>query len=287
MVNISRLLSWSKHLRDRRGSKIFRQTVRMFHYHMQPFQLLLTRIYDVLSEYEAGFTYPLVASTAKNHLRLVEMLKSYPYEIAIHGYKHVRYQHLTYQQQDRDFFKAIRTFKELKIPYNGFRAPYDNYTQDTIELVEKYKFKWDIGIGYRPEYRKNNTIFNAPLQNGKLSSYSCVPLNVWSDDSMIDRYKMSAKQIGKTLISQLKLAKSKQGVLMFDLHPIRLGQKHYVSCLIPFLEYAQKINAWLPTVSEAIEYWNKHQKWKHDAPVCCLLTGDIDNFTFWDYLRRF
>ena len=84
MVNINRLLSWSQHLKVRRGSRIFLHTLQMFYYHMQPFQILLERIYNTLSDYEVGFTFPLVASTAKTHPRFVEMLKSYQHEIAIH-----------------------------------------------------------------------------------------------------------------------------------------------------------------------------------------------------------
>lgn len=287
MARFNRLASWAKHLSKRRGASVFRQTFRMFNYHLQPFHKLLTRIFNVLEEYDSSFTFPLVAHIAKSHQDYVDFLKSYPYEIAIHGYKHIRYQYITKEQMELELKLATKIFKELNIPYNGFRAPYNNYTEDTKLLLEKFNFKWDIGIGYLPEFREKFEIFKYKFESGKESSYSCVPLNKLSDDLMIDQMKLNDKQMAKALINQLELAKETSGIIMFDLHPIRLGRKEYISCLKIFLEHANKINAWLPTVSEAIQYWEKYKKWKNNAPVCCLLTGDIDNFTFWDYLRRF
>ena len=73
---------------------------------------------------------------------------------------------------------------------------------------------------------------------------------------------------------------------MFDLHPIRIGQPEYVQCLRETAEFARGRGAWIPTPYEAVTYWNKHKKWKGDAKFCLLLTGDIDNWVFSDYLRR-
>ena len=275
------------HLRVRRGSKLIFHTARMFRFHMVPFYKLLQRIFNKLDEYDAKFTFPLVASVARHHTELTEWIKSYPYEIAIHGYKHVRYNYLSTKQQLSEVKKAIQIFEELKIPFRGFRAPYNNYTPGTLEILEKFHFKWDGGIGFGPNYRNGHTFFRITLKDGKNSSYICIPLCEYSDDRMIDSYKFSSKQISKFLKYHLDKAQSVKGLVMFDLHPIRIGQKKYVQSLSELLDYAQKINAWVPTVSEAVDYWLRNKHWKHNAPVCCILTGDIDNFTFFDYIRRF
>jgi peptidoglycan/xylan/chitin deacetylase (PgdA/CDA1 family) len=240
-----------------------------------------------LDEFGARFTFPLVASMAQSHPTYVTLLKSFPYEIAIHGYKHVRYQYLSPVQQETEFRKAIQVFRSLRIPFEGFRAPYNNYTEATKQLVEKYGFKWDIGIGYDVSNRNGNCFFETRLGNGEESTYTCIPLNKWTDDLMVDQYHLSAKEMATILVSQLEKARKVKGVVMFDLHPIRLGQEKVIPSLRMFLEHAHKIGAWVPTVSEAVGYRKIHRQWKDDAPVCCLLTGDIDNFTFWDYLRRF
>ncbi len=286
MVNRSRLISWMMHLRGRRGNQIFIQTVKMFRFHITPFSQLLQKILDSLDEYDAKFTFPLVAAMAQSHPALVEWLRSFPHEIAIHGYKHIKYPFLSPKQQVHEFKRAIKIFKEFKIPFKGFRAPYNAYSETTIESVEKFGFKWDGGIGYRLEYRYGHEFFNVPLRNGKKSSYTCIPLCEWTDDRMIDKYRLSSEKMAQILIFHLEKARKVNGLVMYDLHPIRIGQKKYIQSLRMLLIHARKIGAWVPTVSEAVDYWSKHQRWKGNAPVCCLLTGDIDNFTFFDYMRR-
>ena len=71
------------------------------------------------------------------------------------------------------------------------------------------------------------------------------------------------------------------------LPPQNIGQKSYIKSLETLVEYGTSLGGWFPTVTEAINYYKQHQKWKHDAPFCVLLTGDIDNFVFLrDYLSR-
>lgn len=280
-------MSWSRHLRVRRGGRIFIHSAKMFRLHMIPFSQLLQRIFDTLDDFDAKYTFPLVASIAQKHHSLTEYLQSYQHEIAIHGYKHVRYRYLSPNQQAIEFKKAVQIFKNLNITFKGFRTPYNNYTPVTLELIEEFGFKWDGGIGFSPDYRHGHDFFKVPLKNGKKSSYTCIPLCEWSDDNMIDNYGFSPNKIAQFLIYHLEKARNVNGLIMYDLHPIRIGQKKYIPSLLKLLDYASKIDAWIPTVSEAVEYWSKHHRWKGDAPVCCLLTGDIDNFTFFDYMRRF
>ena len=284
---MSKALSWSKHLIVKRGFNIVNQTIRMYKFHATPFDDIMLRMFEVLDKFDANFTYPLTASSGMNHPEMVEILKSSGNEIAIHGFKHIRYDFLPASKQEEDLSQAVNVFKELKIPYSGFRVPYNQYNTITENLVEKYGFKWDGGIGYRKEHQDKNEMFIHTLESGTKSSYTCIPLSVWSDDYMIDYLYYTPRQIAKKLIKTIKIALDIHGVVMFDLHPIRIGQKYYLPSINATLEYCRKNDIWVPNVNEAVEYWNKHKKWKGDTNACCLLTGDIDNFTFWDYLRRF
>ncbi|MBK5113400.1 MAG: polysaccharide deacetylase family protein, partial [Candidatus Heimdallarchaeota archaeon] len=182
MAKVSRLTSWIKHLAKRRGSHLISQSVRMFYFHMQPFHKLLDRMFTTLDEYDSGFTFPLVASIGEKHQDYVRFLKSYPFEIAIHGYKHVRYQHLSPEQVEQELILATKAFQKLKLPFKGFRAPYNNYSEATKELLQKFDFLWDIGIGYQQPYQETHQFFNYKFNNGKKSTYTCIPLSKWSDD---------------------------------------------------------------------------------------------------------
>jgi peptidoglycan/xylan/chitin deacetylase (PgdA/CDA1 family) len=285
VIQVKFSVSWLKYLLDFRGEKVLKQALRMFRFHVVPFSTLLENMFNVLEPYQAKFTFPLVASIASKDPMLTRKIVRRGHEVAVHGFKHVNYSYVTERRQDEDIRKALDTFSALGVPVFGFRAPYNVYTEGTPKLLEKHGFLWDIGIGYNRKYRTGNSMFRIKIAEHE-SSFVCVPLNSLSDDFMIDIQGFSNSQMKKKLKQVLKETCESGGVVMFDLHPIRMGQFKYVNVLKNIVEYGTEINGWFPTVTEAVNYWNKHGKWKHDAPFCCLLTGDIDNFTFFDYLQR-
>ena len=257
----------------------------MFRLHSTPFSVLLRNMFDAMEPQEAKFTFPIVASAASKNHELTREILERGHEVAVHGFKHLNYSYLTELQQDDDIKKALDTYKDLDLEVYGFRAPYNTYAENTPKLVEKHGFLWDIGIGYNSKYQEGTSLFRVKIDSHD-SSFVCIPLNNWSDDLMIDIEGFSTHQIEETLKRVIKEASEKGGVIMFDLHPIRIGQPKYVDALRHVVEYGTELNGWFPTVTEAVNYWSKHGNWKHDAPFCCLLTGDIDNFSFFDYLQR-
>jgi len=252
---------------------------------MTPFSTLLRNIFDATEQYKAKFTFPVVASVALKNPAVINKILRLGHEVAVHGFKHIMYRYLSEQQQENDIKKAIAVFRELGIPTRGFRAPYNAYTEHTPRLIEKYGFLWDAGIGYNPKYREHASFFRV-LVNNHASRFTCIPLSMWSDDLMIDFYGLKSRQIGKILKRVIKRTSEKHGVVMFDLHPIRVGQHKYIDGLKQALSYGTELNGWFPTVTEAVEQWRRNKKWKRNTDFCCLFTGDIDNFTFLDYLQR-
>jgi peptidoglycan/xylan/chitin deacetylase (PgdA/CDA1 family) len=240
-------------LKRHRGKTIPSQALRMFRFHCIPFSVLLINIYNAIEPYLAKFTFPISASVALKNSDLTREILSRGHEVGIHGFKHLNYSYLTEIQQENDIEMAVAT--------------------------------WDIGIGYNPKYRETTFPFRIKIDNHE-SSFVCFPLNSWSDDIMIDMQGFSGPQIAKTLKRIIKRVSENGGVVMFDLHPIRIGQPKYIDVLRNVVEYGTELNGWFPTVTEAVNYWSKHSRWKHDAPFCCLLTGDIDNFSFIDYMQR-
>ena len=257
----------------------------MLRFHRTPFDVLLKNIFEAMEPYQAKFTFPIVASVALKNPELTRGILKSGHEVAVHGFKHIRYTYLTEHQQESDIKKAVVAFKEVGIPVYGFRAPYQAYTDCTPKLVEKYGFLWDGGIGFDLKYTRRTSFFRVSV-NGHMSSFTCVPLSRWSDDKMIEGYGFQSRQIGEALKRVIKRVSERHGVVMFELHPIRIGQPQYIDGLRQALAYGTELDGWFPTVTEAVKYWRKHGNWKHDAAFCCLMTGDIDNFVFLDYLQR-
>lgn len=277
-------IAWLKYLRRRRGSKILQHSLYMANLHKTPFKTLLQNIFEVTEKYQAGFTFPITASTALRKPELIRMIAKSKHEIATHGFKHVNYRYLSENEQEADIKKSILAFKKLGIQIFGFRAPYNAYTEYTPKILEKSNFLWDGGIGYSPKYSELKRFFRIQIEDHE-SNFVCIPLSKWSDDKMIDECRLKNWQMIKILKSTLEKVARSHGIVMFDLHPIRIGQPKYIEVLDKLLEYGAELDGWFPTVTEAIKYWRKHEEWR-DASFCCLLTGDIDNFTFTDYLLR-
>jgi len=276
---------WLKYLLDRRKGRILHQFMHMARLHKTPFKVLLRNIFEVTDQHQAGFTFPIVASVALKNPELTQMIIEAHHEIASHGFKHVNYRYISAEEQEADIARSIKAFRSMKISVYGFRAPYNAYTDCTPKLLEKHDFLWDIGIGYAPEYRETGKFFRVKI-DGRESKFICIPLSKWSDDAMIDIYGMKNSQMIKIFRRAIKRAAENRSIIMFDLHPIRIGQPKYIDVLREILDYGEELNGWFPTVTEAVNHWLKHGEWKEDASFCCLLTGDIDNFTFTDYLSR-
>ncbi len=277
--------SYLQQLTKRWGLKAPKQMLRMMRLHRTSFNVILRNIFAALEDGDGVFAFPTVAAIAKMRPELVREIIKEGNEVASHGYNHVRYPSLDAKERERDFALSLRTYKKLGIDIKGFRAPYDRYTDDMPSMLEKYGIIWDGGFGYRPEHRERTHFFNVDI-NSKSSDVTYIPLNIWSDDLMIDSRGMTPDAVTTMLNDTITQASKTQGVIMFDLHPIRMGQPTYVGCLRDVCIHANSLGAWITTPSEAVTYWKAHRRWKGDRTFCLLLTGDIDNWVFSDYLRR-
>ena len=257
----------------------------MAKYHRTPFAALLKNILDVTEDYQAGFTFPIVASAALKHPELISSIMSSHQEVASHGFNHINYKYLSLEAQRRDIMSSLLAFENLGVPVRGFRAPYNMYAAQTPQLLEESGFLWDGGLGYSQQYRRERSFFRVQVY-GRESRFVSMPLSKWSDDIMIDRYGLDSRHMAKLLKRTLRQTKEKKGVIMFDLHPIRIGQPKYINLLERILSDGMKWDGWFPTITEAVEHWLRHEELKHGASFCCLLSGDIDNSDFHEYLAR-
>ena len=278
-------LGYVGQLSKRWGMRAPKQLYQMMRLHRTSFKTILHNMFEVLDEVDGKFAFPTIAAITRMRPELVQEIVKEGHEVASHGYNHIRYPTLSSKGREEDFALSLQVFRKLGIKIEGFRAPYDNYTPDMPAMLEKYNLVWDGGFGYQPEHRERTHFFQVDL-DGTPSKLTFIPLNIWSDDLMIDRQGMGPEAVTKTLNGAVSDASTKGGVIMFDLHPIRMGQPEYVGCLREVINHAHSLGAWCPTPSEAVKYWKSHNKWKSDSSFCLLLTGDIDNWVFSDYLRR-
>ena len=255
----------------------------MYRFHRLPFEKIIGNMLDVTQKHGAGFTFPTVASVATQKPELLPKIVDSGGEIAAHAYTHVKYSLISAEGQENDVKRALRTYARLGVKVSGFRAPYNAYDANTPRILDRAGFLWDGGIGYSPANREKKEMFRVKV-DGRDSNFVCIPVNHLSDDLMIDEYGYTPTQMVRALNRVLDDAKDSGSVVMFDLHPIRMGQPEYVVVLDQIISHGKNLGGWFPTVSEAIRS-GESGDWKGHK-FCCLLTGDIDNFYFSDYLKR-
>ena len=84
----------------------------------------VSAIIATLEPYEAVPTFFIPAVVLHRHPRLLAELVRDGAEIGVHGYVHNDYRFLSKSQQFEQTRQAISIFRDLQIPYRGFRNPY-------------------------------------------------------------------------------------------------------------------------------------------------------------------
>jgi len=74
-----------------------------------------------------------------------------------HGYHHEWWGHLNIKKQEREIVKSIKFLKEIGVKKNNLSVcfPYGSYNNETINLLQKYSFKFGLTTSQNKIDRKN------------------------------------------------------------------------------------------------------------------------------------
>lgn len=199
-----------------------------------------------------------------------------------HGHLHLDYSLVGRKAAFNDIKNSIITFKKFgKDPW-VFRAPY-GITQIENNNVLFFNFERQLGIRYDSSINIGKPPWKIPPHPIKhRSGIITLPLIGISDDVLIDN--LGLKNNNEILASFVNaLDYGKNGVIVFDLHPIRMGQVKYVEILDKLInKINEKKNFKIMSLKEA--FTNFEIKEKDETIVC--LSGDIDNLSMLDYFKR-
>lgn len=243
----------------------------MYDYHRTPFEIILKNIFNILEKYEAKFTFSIVASIAKQEL--IENIMKREHEIASHSLYHVKHKGLPFKTQLHYISKSLELLTTYGANIKGFRAPYNSYDINTYRCLNKLNLTYDAGVYRGENLRKFLQPFNIIIDDVE-SRFVLFPVFNISDESLDE---LPQQIVLKSFIEHINnLPENSLSVL--QLHPIRIGQKKYLSFLEELVSHITTIGYEMPTLTEIV---NK----KCTSPAICL-TGDIDCLSFKDYLTR-
>jgi len=251
-----------------------------FVYHSDPMENLICRINEVLERYNSRMTYFIASYLVERHPKILKTFKGHVF--APHGYLHLDYGLMQPRDVWIDMKKAVVTFKNLGFPPSFFRAPYGRHRLRSDDKELFFKFEAKLGIQYDSSlnlgYPPWKELHPIPSESG----VTILPYVGISDVGLIERERITnPEKLSKIYTKSVSLGKG--GLVIFDIHPIRIGQKRYIKALDLFLNNILKQSKnKLRSLDEATqEYMTKGKD-----ETLTVITGDIDTLSMIDYLRR-
>ena len=104
----------------------------------------IPRILTLLNKHNAKGTFFVTCDCIEKYPEIFQELITNGHEIALHAYRHERFDELSYGEKEEQIKKSIACFKKyLNIKPRGFRAPQCSIDNDTLIMLERYGFSYD------------------------------------------------------------------------------------------------------------------------------------------------
>ncbi|MFX0135124.1 MAG: polysaccharide deacetylase family protein [Candidatus Hodarchaeota archaeon] len=242
---------------------------------------LIARMNRVFEKYDVKMTYFISTYLIENRPAFFSHFRNHDY--GPHGHLHPDYSLIGKKAAFKDMREAVSVFKKFNQKPWIFRAPYGmTRIANNSDLFFEYEKK--LGILYDSSINIQKPPWKEPPHPIKhKSGVTTIPLIGVSDDSLIDVLRLNNNnEILRRFVEALDYGKN--GVLVYDLHPIRMGQVKYIEILEGLIKNIyNKKKFMILSLKEAFSKFYKKDK---DETIVCL-SGDIDNLSILDYFRRF
>ncbi|MHA1786400.1 MAG: polysaccharide deacetylase family protein [Candidatus Helarchaeota archaeon] len=248
--------------------------------HSEKMKDLIKNMNEIFDKYEIKMTYFISTFLVEQVPSILESFEEH--DFGPHGHLHLDYTIVGKRNALEDIYKSVMIFKKYDKEPWIFRAP---YALDKIGNDPNLLFEYEKKLGIKMDSSIN---LKFPPWGNRLKPiiHECgittIPLIGFSDDYLIDdRGLTDSKTILKELLSALEHGKG--GLLVYDMHPIRMGQNKFKGILEKLVESINtKKDYFITSMKESVEKFNK----KDDQETIVCFSGDIDNLSIFDYFRR-
>jgi peptidoglycan/xylan/chitin deacetylase (PgdA/CDA1 family) len=259
----------------------------------------LTDFVEIIEDYDAKASFAITAIPLEKHGDFIKSIYNKHIELAIHGYSHIDYSRLDARDQSEELKKAVEIFKKFDIKAYGFRGPYLQANDDTLNVLKKNGLLYDSSSSVHwnvvpEEYHKRKAhsynlalklyepkdAFLPYLRNGIIR----IPVSLPDDEMLIDRLNIkNQKLLGNIWLKIMKKTIEKGGVFTLQLHPERIPLAF--DTLKMLIEEATKRNVWIASLKELAIQWQKNGKIPDNYKSAMCITGDIDIMSLWDFIE--
>lgn len=192
------------------------------------------------------------------------------HEFGHHGYYHEMPTKISPETERRLVDRAFTTFdKKLGVTPTGYRSPYWDYSETTLDLIEEFGFEYDTSlmardlVPYRP--RRWEVHWEQGNVPGRASHVVEIPVNWYLDDFPPLSYVGGVQpgmQDTETILRRWKeifdygYERVPNAVFASCVHPQIIGQAHHMLWYERLLEHiAEKDGVWFATCREIAAAW--------------------------------
>jgi peptidoglycan/xylan/chitin deacetylase (PgdA/CDA1 family) len=197
-------------------------------------------------------------------------------ELAVHAWSHTDLTALDRKTQSEHMGRALDLFREHGIPFTGFRAPYLHWNEDTMRVVEDYKFRyssnqavlWNVldtaalSAVQRSGFEHGKAFYHpldadaATVLPQRRRGFVEIPVSLPDDEILFDRmYIHDADRLGELWRKILDETYRRGELFTLQLHPERID--FFAGALQGLLAEARgrKPGVWIATLDAIAEWW--------------------------------
>lgn len=228
------------------------------------------RLLELYERYDVKTTWFTPGHTVDTFPDACEAVADKGHEFGHHGYFHENPTLIDAGTEAELVERAFDTFdRRLGVRPTGYRSPYWDYSDNTLDVVEKYGFKYDSSlmgrdlVAYRP--RRWAVDWENGNKAGKASHVLEVPVSWYLDDfpalgcvTGVQTGQQDTDTIYKRWrdIFDYGYEHVENAVFTSCVHPQTIGQPHHMMWYEKLIQHiAEKDGVWFATLDEIADCW--------------------------------
>lgn len=216
----------------------------------------LTRLLDLLADYEIKATFCWVGLAAEERPDAVRAVAEAGHEIATHGWDHRPYNRLSRAEQRDDLIRTREVLSDLtgKVPV-GHKSPFWQCSSDTVPLLQELGFQWnmDLALGDLP-------VLQAPDPN-RPPIVQLPPSRWWDDYPFFIEQTQLPDTVAAFWREDLEVIRAEGKLMCLTVHPWITGRPGPSRALARFLDSAITFgDVWIARADHVALWWRERQK---------------------------
>ena len=217
---------------------------------------IIPRILDKLDEFRVKSTFFVVAQNAINHPDVVGEIADRGHEVATHGWKHEKVDHLPYEEEKALRVKMIKALEDVTgVRPVGNRVAGGEIGPNTHDILKELGFLYDSSMrGCDLPYKLDNGLVIVP------SYYEMDDFHLFADYPMGGyKARMMSPETGYEIWTNAFKGYYGYGLCWTSMfHPQIIGKPGNMMLLDRLLRFMKKPKGvWFANAKQVAEHWNK------------------------------